>query len=101
MKRNSSETKRHDHNNLMWAIGFYEAEGSLLISNGRIIIGACQATNNIKVLYKLKSIFKMGRVKIRKDTRYADWKLKPEERYEFMELINGKLVTQNKQNYDA
>ena len=63
--------------------------------DGRIYISLCQSTKNIKVLYKIKSIIGLGKVKIRKDSRYSDWKLGSESNkvIKFINLINGKLIT--------
>lgn len=70
-----SETKRHAlerYRDLYWVIGLFEAEGILLVNNGRIYIGLCQLTKNIKVLYKVQSILGMGKIRVRKDSRYSD-----------------------------
>ena len=63
--------------------------------DGRIYISLCQSTKNIKVLYKIKSIIGLGKVKIRKDSRYSDWKLGSDcnKVIKFINLINGKLIT--------
>lgn len=92
----ASETTRHAlEDDLYWAIGLFEAEGTLKIIDGRIYISLCQSTKNIKVLYKIKSIIGLGKVKIRKDSRYSDWKLGSEcnKVIKFINLINGKLIT--------
>lgn len=95
-----SETKRHAlerYRDLYWVIGLFEAEGILLVNNGRIYIGLCQLTKNIKVLYKVQSILGMGKIRVRKDSRYSDWKLKAHYVIKFIDLINGRLIT-NKYN---
>lgn len=92
----SSETTCHALDlDLNWAIGFFEAEGILKVLNNRVYIGISQSTNNIKSLYRIKKIFGLGKVKIRKDSRYADWKLTGtlNQRITFINLINGKLIT--------
>ena len=69
----SSETIRPAlEDNLYWAIGLFEAEGTLITSGGRIYISLCQSTKNIKVLHRVKSIMGLGVVKTRKDGRYSD-----------------------------
>lgn len=97
----SSETRCHTLDfDLNWAIGFFEAEGTLKIINNRIYIGISLSTNNIQSLYQIKKIFGLGNVKIRKDSRYADWKLSStlSDRITFINLINGRLVTSKRNN---
>lgn len=107
----SSETKRHAlelsrnrfseeiNNDLYWAIGIFEAVGTLWACGGRICISLCQLTKNIKVLYKVKTIMGLGKIRVRKDDRYSDWKLKSDydKVIKFINLINGRLIT-NKYN---
>ena len=87
------------NNDLYWAIGLFEAEGTLWVGDGRICISLCQSTKNIKVLYKVKTIMGLGEIRTRKDTRYSDWKLKGhyDKVIKFLNLINGRLIT-NKYN---
>nr|ADO14981.1 putative LAGLIDADG protein [Tetilla radiata] len=94
----SETTRRALEDDLYWAIGFFEAEGTLKIYKGRVYISMCQLTSNIKVLYRIKTIFGLGRVKIRKDSRYSDWKLGSDYNkiVKFIGLINGRLITRNK-----
>ena len=95
----ASETTRHAlEDDLYWAIGLFEAEGALKICKGRTYISVCQLTSNIKVLYRIKAIFGLGSVKIRKDPRYSDWKLGSDlnKIVKFISLINGRLVTKKK-----
>ena len=96
IKRSSETTRITLFNNLCWASGFIEAEGSLRLYENRIIIMATQSIKNIKVLYRLKSIFKVGVVKIRKDNLYADWKISTKKINSviiFLNLINGFFVS--------
>jgi hypothetical protein len=95
----ASETTRHAlEDDLYWAIGLFEAEGILKIIKNRIYISVCQSTSNIKVLFWIKAIFGLGSVKIRKDSRYSDWKLGSDYNKigKFINLINGKLITRKK-----
>ena len=92
----SSETIRHaPEGDLYWAIGLFEAEGTLIARDGRIYISLCQLTKNIKILHKVKSIIGLGVVQTRKDERYSDWKLKKKysDVLEFINLVNGQLIT--------
>ena len=57
---------------LYWAIGLFEAEGTLWVRDDRICISLCQLTKNIQVLYKVKSIMGIGKIRIRRDDRYSD-----------------------------
>ena len=95
-----SETKCHDlDNDLYWAIGFFEGEGTLLVREGRIYISAAQMTNNVKVLYRLKKIFGLGGVQVMKNPRYSVWKVKKIDHKKirkFINLINGRLITEKK-----
>ena len=83
------------NNDLYWAIGLFEAEGTLWVGDGRICISLCQSTKNIKVLYKVKTIMGLGEIRTRKDSRYSDWKLKGhyDKVIKFINLINGRLIT--------
>uniref|UniRef100_A0AAU8HP28 LAGLIDADG protein n=1 Tax=Porifera sp. TaxID=3140030 RepID=A0AAU8HP28_9METZ len=80
---------------LYWAIGLFEAEGSLWVGDDRICISLCQSTKNIKILYKVKAIIGLGKVRVRKDSRYSDWKLTSgyDKVVKFISLINGRLIT--------
>lgn len=95
----ASETTRHAlEDDLYWAIGLFEAEGTLKIMKDRVYISACQSTSNIEVLFWIKAIFGLGSVKIRKDLRYSDWKLGSDYNkiVKFISLINGRLITRKK-----
>lgn len=72
----------------------------------RIYVSLCQATNNIKVLYRFKAHVGLGGVLIRQPhplrgsmaPRYSDWKLSPRgdevnKILKFVNLINGRLRT--------
>ena len=104
------ETTRHALNkDLHWAIGFFEAEGTLKVINNwiyisinqsikdikvinnRIYITISQSIKDIKAIYLIKRIFDLSQVKIRKDSRYCDWKLSNKDLnkiIKFIQLIN-------------